>query len=222
MCPQPNRRGRGRTGARAAVPALIGMSLLLAGCDDPEAADGAEGGREPNDLEELRDADLTRLAALVDADMKVLEALHAEDYRLVPPPGDDMSRDQYLDAVASGDLDFLVFEPVSDLEVVVSGDVAVVTYRSFIHVAAAGVGELAHDAWSTYRYERGAAGWELAWEQVTAVGGARRGPALLRRRLPGRGCGRAVGGPTGRRSDRVVALVSDLTGRAISFDQLTI
>lgn len=197
MCPQPNRRGRGRTGARAAVPALVGMSLLLAGCDDPEAADGAETGREPADLEELRDADLTRLAALVDADMKVLEALHAQDYRLVPPPGDGMSRDQYLDAVASGDLDFLAFEPVSDMDVVVSGDVAVVTYRSFIHVAAEGMGELEHDAWSTYRYERGADGWELAWEQVTAVGGFPPRTSAASETTPGEGM-RQGGGRTYR------------------------
>ena len=72
--------------------------------------------------------------------MDVVERLLAEDFVLVPPPGFPLARDEYLAAVAAGDLDYLAFEPVSDIDVRLFGNAAVVTYESLIDIDAAGLG----------------------------------------------------------------------------------
>lgn len=135
--------------------ALLTLTIGLAGCDSPAGADAAtaETTQQASDVElEVRQLELARLQALVDVDMQELEAVHAADFVLIPPPGVAMTRDEYLAAVESGDLDYLAFEPVSRVEVSVHGDAAFVTYRSRIHIAAEGTGELDHEAWHTYLY----------------------------------------------------------------------
>ncbi|WP_161964938.1 nuclear transport factor 2 family protein [Ornithinimicrobium cerasi] len=162
------------------TPGLLLLAFLVAGCQSAGSADDAEPGggaattTGPSPAEvaqSLRGLEMRRLQALVDADLEVLEVLHAEDFRLVPPPGTQLDRDDYLGAVAAGDIDYLLFEPVSEIEVTVDGATAVLTYRSQIHLDAAGQGELEHDAWHTYVYERGSEDWQVVWEQATAVGG---------------------------------------------------
>jgi len=69
---------------------------------------------------------------------------------LVPPPGEHGSRDDYLQSVASGDLDYQAFEPTSAVNVRVSGTVAVVTYESHLEVTAGGI-HVEHTAWHTRR-----------------------------------------------------------------------
>lgn len=120
---------------------------------------------------ELREIERSRLAALVAADMAVVEALHADDFQLVPPPGFELSRDDYLGAVAAGALDYLSFEPISDITVRLYGRAAVLTYKSTIDIVAAGLGAFHHDAWHTYLYEKRQGRWQVVWEQATAIGG---------------------------------------------------
>ena len=103
--------------------------------------------------------------------MDVVERLLAEDFVLVPPPGFPLARDEYLAAVAAGDLDYLAFSPVSDIDVRLYGNAAVVTYESLIDIDAAGLGRFTHNAWHTYLYEKRHGQWQVVWEQATAVGG---------------------------------------------------
>lgn len=135
----------------------------------PALSSGPPG--DSPEAERLRDVERTRLQALVDADMDVVERLLAEDFVLVPPPGFPLARDEYLAAVAAGDLDYLAFEPVSDIDVRLFGNAAVVTYESLIDVDAAGLGRFTHNAWHTYLYEKRYGQWQVVWEQATAVGG---------------------------------------------------
>jgi hypothetical protein len=121
--------------------------------------------------QDLRQIERSRLAALVDADMAVVEALHADHFQLVPPPGFELSRDDYLEAVASGDIDYLRFEPISDITVHLYGDAAALTYKSNIDIVVAGLGRFTHDTWHTYIYEKRQGNWQAVWEQATAIGG---------------------------------------------------
>jgi hypothetical protein len=89
---------------------------------------------------------------------------------LVPPPGDKESREEYLQSVASGDLDYQAFEPITPVDVRVSGSVAVVTYESRLEVTAGGL-HVEHAAWHTHIYRKHAGQWQQVWAQATAVGG---------------------------------------------------
>jgi hypothetical protein len=122
-------------------------------------------------VEELRRVERERLEHLVAADVDRAAPLHAEDFELIPPPGHPMGREDYLGAVGSGDLDYHVFEPISEIEVRVHGSSAVVWYQSRIDLAVAGLGRFDHDTWHLYLYERRAGTWQVVREQATAVGG---------------------------------------------------
>lgn len=178
--PQPPRAGALR---RVTIAAVI--ALLLPGCAgaDPTSSTGipspapapSPGPRLDGEdtAQALRGLETTRLQALVDADIAALQALHAPEFRLIPPPGLAMSRQEYLTAVDTGALDYLAFEPVTPIEVSLHGDAALLTYRSRIHIDADGHGELEHDTWHTYLYQQTdtGLGWQVVWEQATAVGG---------------------------------------------------
>jgi hypothetical protein len=152
----------------------VGIVGLLAAVAAVAVAAPAQSSGPPSgspEADQVRDIERTRLQALVDADMDVVEQLHAAEFRLVPPPGFPLSRDEYLAAIAAGDLDYLVFEPISDVDVRLYGQAAVVTYESTIDIVAAGLGRFTHDAWHTYVYEKRQGRWQVVWEQATAVGG---------------------------------------------------
>jgi ketosteroid isomerase-like protein len=119
----------------------------------------------------LRATELERQRALVDADMAAVEALIADDFQLVPPPGIPLSRAEYLDAVAAGAIDYHAFEPISEIHVRMYGDAAAMRYLAHIDVVVAGLGHFDTKAWVTCVYERREGRWQIAWEQATAVGG---------------------------------------------------
>jgi Domain of unknown function (DUF4440) len=86
------------------------------------------------EAEVIRTTERERLRALVAKDMEVARQLHAEDFELVNPGGVTFSKDQYLGAVASGELDYVVCEPDSPMQVRVHADCAVIRYRSKLEV----------------------------------------------------------------------------------------
>jgi hypothetical protein len=145
----------------------------------PAFSSGPPGGSP--EAARLRDVERTRLQALVDADTDVVERLHADDFVLVPPPGFPLARDDYLAAVAAGDLDYLAFEPVSDVDVRLYGNAAVVTYEWLIDIEAAGLGRLSLR--------------EAAWPVAGRLGAGDRGGGLPAR-LTGIAWGRAPTRPS--------------------------
>ena len=153
-----------------AVTAIVG--LLLAGV--AAVAAPARSSGPPDDsptAQQLREIEQTRLRALVDADMEVVGLLHADDFTLVNPAGFTLSREEYLAAVSAGDIDYLTFEPISDISVRLYGQAAVITYQSHIDIVVDGLGHFTHDTWHTYLYERHGGSWQAVWEQATAIGG---------------------------------------------------
>jgi hypothetical protein len=160
-----------RTRGVAKGVAIVGLLVAVAAVGVAAPAQSSGPPSDSPEAEQVREIERTRLRALIDADMDVVEQLHAEDFRLVPPPGFPLSREEYLAAVAAGDLDYLVFEPISEIDVRLYGQAAVVTYESTIDIVAAGLGRFTHDAWHTYVYEKRQGRWQAVWEQATAVGG---------------------------------------------------
>jgi hypothetical protein len=119
----------------------------------------------------LREIELQRMHALVVADMPYLERVHAPECQFVPPPGIQLTRQGLLESVADGTLDFLVFEPISAIEVRVHDGSAVLWYRSHIDIVSADQGRFTHDVWHTLVYEKRDGRWQLVREQATGVGG---------------------------------------------------
>jgi hypothetical protein len=153
------------------VAAVFGILLVALTAVAGAATRSAGPPGDSTVAQDLRRIERSRLAALVDADMAVVEALHADNFQLVPPPGFELSRDDYIGAVASGDIDYLRFEPISDITVRVYGQAAALTYKSNIDIVVAGLGRFTHDAWHTYLYEKRQGHWQAVWEQATAIGG---------------------------------------------------
>ena len=161
------RRIRALAVAAAAIViiALSGVVLASQARDDssPPVID-------QDTIQTLRQTEQTRLSALVEADMPAVQRLLAADFELITPDGTPLTRDDYIRAVASGDLDFKAYQPVTPIQVRVYDDAAVLRYKSHIDVAATGTGERTDGAWHTCLYENRDGRWQIVWEQTTIVG----------------------------------------------------
>ena len=86
---------------------------------------------------DLGDLERRRLRALVEADLALADQLHADDFQLITPSGDSLSKESYLEQLASGEVDCLVWEP-ENIEARVHGDAACLRYRSTIEIIVGG------------------------------------------------------------------------------------
>ncbi len=117
----------------------------------------------------LPDIEQRRLRALASADTVTAAPLHADDYQLITPNGSAMSKADYLGAIASGQLRYQVFEPVSEMAVLGGAEVAVLRYRARISFDD-GPG---FTCWHTdcYRFADGI--WQAVWSQATEISSLR-------------------------------------------------
>ena len=122
-----------------------------------------------DDADVLRQLERERLRALVEADMKRARELHAEDFQLVNPRGETLTKDQYLGGIESGRLDYLLWEPVSHIAVRLHGDAAVIRYRSRLEIMVDGQRVPEAQYWHTDSYEKHAGKWQVVWSQATLV-----------------------------------------------------
>ena len=150
-------------------------AVVTTGCSSKTAAAAGTGVARPADASGVQ-AEIQALVvmhdrALVDADMATLQRIYASDYQLITPDGTVLSRADYLDSVASKDLDYLTFRPISPIQVRLLGDdAAAVRYESHIDIVVAGLGRIANDNWHTELYEKGSGHWQVVWSQATPVG----------------------------------------------------
>ena len=136
---------------------LMGASVAMAGLVSENSQDASE---------RLRQIELERLRALVEADLDVAWRLHADDFQLITPGGDAWSREEYLTRVESGDLDYRLWEPEGEIQVRLSGDLAAIRYAATLSVVADGQ-QLSMRAWHTDVYERRDSEWQVVWSQAT-------------------------------------------------------
>jgi hypothetical protein len=125
---------------------------------------------EPGSAERLADIERFRLRTLVEARVAEADALHAPDFVLVNPSGNVWSREKYLGGIADGRIVYRRFDPISDIDVMVDGRLAVLRYRSAIEVSVLGRESGALECWHLDCYRRDDGGsWRVRWSQATSV-----------------------------------------------------
>jgi hypothetical protein len=151
---------------RLRVLAALALALLAAAAG--AAAASHAFASHSSAAADLRQIERTRLRALVDADTHTAGRLIAPDFQLINPGGASLGRDDYLGAIASGDIDYLAFKPTSHIVVRRSGDAAALRYQVHFDLDVGGL-RLTHEGWITELYERRHGRWQIVWEQATAV-----------------------------------------------------
>lgn len=116
----------------------------------------------------IRATERERLRSLVEADLEVAHRLHADDFQLINPRGQSLSKEQYLGGIASGDLDYLVWEPGS-IEVRVYDQAAVIRYQSQLEIVVQGQKIPRQRYWHTDSYEKRDGRWQVVWSQATGI-----------------------------------------------------
>ena len=134
--------------------AVVLIATVSLSCSGEEATQVAATSAKPAE-EIIRETELARIEALTLNDMEKARPLHANDFRLEAPNGDTFTKEAYLDAVGSGRLDYVLWEPLSPIEVTIRGDEADVRYRSRIGFAGTGGGTTEQTHNDTYALREG-------------------------------------------------------------------
>ena len=121
-----------------------------------------------NEAEFLRETERARLRALVSADIDRAQHFHAPDFQLITPIGAALSKEEYLGAIASGQIKYLTWQP-ADIAVRLYDGVAVLRYRAQLEVVFGGHKVALNDYWHTDTYERHDERWIVVWSQATAI-----------------------------------------------------
>ncbi len=117
----------------------------------------------------LRAIEVGRLRALVDKDMEIAERLHAEDFQLITPGGVALSKTEYLNGVASAITDYRLWEVDSPIDVRMFDGVALLRYRSILHMIYHGNDLGADKYWHTDSYEWRDGRWQVVWSHATRI-----------------------------------------------------
>jgi hypothetical protein len=96
------------------------------------------------------------------------QQLHAEDFQLINPFGAVLSKEQYLGGVASGEINYLVWEPET-IEVRMYGEGAVIRHRSQLEIVVGGQPMPLLHLWHTDSYEKRDGRWQVVWSQATEI-----------------------------------------------------
>lgn len=124
-------------------------------------------GRQ-NEEDDIREIERSRLRALVAADVATAQPLHAGDFQLITPVGVALSREEYLGAIAAGQIKYLAWEP-GDIAVRLHGTAAVIRYRARLEVIFNGHPVPPGEYWHTDAYEHRDGRWMVVWSQATAI-----------------------------------------------------
>jgi hypothetical protein len=90
------------------------------------SASGGLASYSQTEADLIRASERQRLRALVEANIEVARRLHADDFQLINPRGESCSKEQYLGGIASGKLDYILWEPESWIEVRLYGRAAII------------------------------------------------------------------------------------------------
>ena len=120
------------------------------------------------EAELIRDTERARLRALVEGDIETAGRLHATEFQLITPIGMALSRNDYLGAIASGQIKYLAWEP-GPIAVRYHHSHAVIRYRARLEVVFGGHRVAPGDYWHTDTYEHRDGQWMVVWSQATAI-----------------------------------------------------
>lgn len=128
----------------------------------------ADAPSTTNHADLLRETERARLRALVSADIVRAHQLHAPDFQLITPIGAALSKEEYLGAIASGQIRYLTWEP-ADIAVRPYDNAAVIRYRAQLEIVFNGHKVPLSDYWHTDVYERRDGQWMVVWSQATSI-----------------------------------------------------
>jgi hypothetical protein len=120
------------------------------------------------EAELIRDTERARLRALVEGDMETAGRLHATEFQLITPIGMALSKNDYLGAIASGQIKYIAWEP-GPIAVRYHHSHAVIRYRARLEVVFGGHKVAPGDYWHTDAYEHRDGQWMVVWSQATAI-----------------------------------------------------
>ena len=130
---------------------------------------GAQATRQANaQADSIRSIERRRLRALVQGDTAVANRLHADNFQLINPAGLTLSKAQYLGGIATGFIDYLVWDPDS-IAVRLYDNVAVIRYSSHLEIVVQGQKYPLTRYWHTDVYERRVGQWQVVWSQATEI-----------------------------------------------------
>ena len=133
--------------------------LVAASCSGQRSAD--------EDIALLKSLEMRRLEALVQANIDVASKLHADNFQLVTPFGEFVSKERCLANLADGSLDYINWRPL-DITVRLYGDVAAMRYQDAEFVVEAdGMPHLSGLLVHTNIYERHGDSWVMVWSHAS-------------------------------------------------------
>lgn len=119
--------------------------------------------------DQIRSVAHERLLALVEFDSIKANLLHSDDFQLINPLGGTLSKDEYLGAIASGEIDYLLWEPRM-IEVKLYVDAAVIRYQAEIKIKVKSIPNAPEGKfWHTDLYEKQDGQWKVVWSQATQI-----------------------------------------------------
>jgi hypothetical protein len=101
--------------------------------------------------------------------MEVADQLHADDFQLVTPLGAVFSKEEYLGAVAAGQLHYLAMKLDSPIDVRMYDNMALIRYRAQIEIEVQGQTYPRTPYWFTDSYEKRDGRWQIVWSQGTGI-----------------------------------------------------
>jgi hypothetical protein len=124
---------------------------------------------ESSDADLIRQIERQRLRSLVDVDLSTARRLHSDDFQLINPAGAPLTKQEYLGALESGQLDYVAWE-AGDITVKLYGNVAVIRYRdSRFDVNSGSTVVHRGPMYHTNLYERRGGQWQIVWSQASGV-----------------------------------------------------
>jgi hypothetical protein len=122
-----------------------------------------------SEVEELEKVERQRLRALIAGDLSLAKQLHADEFQLVNPFGVTLSKEQYLGGIESGQIKYLVWEPVEEIAVRTGGSFGAVRYKANLEILVQGQRIPIRQYWHTDTYEKKNGQWQVVWSQATEI-----------------------------------------------------
>jgi Domain of unknown function (DUF4440) len=138
--------------------ALVVLCLGSAGCGGNDTSTTGSG----DIAAVVRATERQRLRALLAHDFDTAQKLHADDFELINPLGEVVSRERYIDSGEA--FAYTEWKPISPIRVRVYGEAAVIRYESELELH----GTRGH-YWHTDLYEKRDGRWQIVWSQTTGA-----------------------------------------------------
>jgi len=110
-----------------------------------------------------------RLKAMVDADLDLLDSLHADDFELINPAGERYTKAEYLGAMREGMFRYLLWEPIDTIRVRVIGKAGAVRYKARVSARMGDAIIPEMRCFHTDYYEERGGSWQVIFSQATMV-----------------------------------------------------